>query len=249
MSFVVVIPARYASTRLPGKPLRQILDKPMLQHVYERGCESSATEVLIATDDERIAAAAEAFGATVCMTGTHHQSGTERIAEVADICDWDDQQIVVNLQGDEPAMPPGLIDQCADLLDSENADIATLASPLLREEDLGNPNIVKVLRDVNHHALYFSRAAIPYVREPTHRKLAASTALHHHGIYAYRCGELRRLVAAERSDLETCEQLEQLRALSLGMTIIVGVPPRRPGIGVDTEEDLQRAAIELQSRG
>ena len=246
MSFVVVIPARYASTRLPGKPLREILGKPMLQHVYERGCESSATEVVIATDDERIAAAAEGFGATVCMTGDQHQSGTERIAEVAEICDWDDPQVVVNLQGDEPAMPPGLIDQCADLLNDRSADIATLASPLLRDEDMDNPNVVKVICDANRHAIYFSRAAIPFVRDAANRALAVNAALHHHGIYAYRCGELRTLVAAERSDLETCEQLEQLRALSLGMTIVVGVPVQRPGIGVDTEEDLLRAAAELQ---
>jgi len=246
LSFVVVIPARYASTRLPGKPLREILGKPMLQHVYERGCESSATEVVIATDDERIAAAAEGFGATVCMTGDQHQSGTERIAEVAEICDWDDRQVVINLQGDEPAMPPGLIDQCADLLNDRSADIATLASPLLRDEDMDNPNVVKVICDANRHAIYFSRAAIPFVRDAANRALAVNAALHHHGIYAYRCGELRTLVAAERSDLETCEQLEQLRALSLGMTIVVGVPVQRPGIGVDTEEDLLRAAAELQ---
>ena len=246
MSFVVVIPARYASTRLPGKPLREILGKPMLQHVYERGCESSATEVVIATDDERIAAAAEGFGATVCMTGDQHQSGTERIAEVAEICDWDDRQVVINLQGDEPAMPPGLIDQCADLLSDKSADIATLASPLLRDDDLDNPNIVKVICDANRHAIYFSRAAIPYARDAANRALAVSAALHHHGIYAYRCSELRTLVAAECSDLETCEQLEQLRALSLGMTIVVGVPVQRPGIGVDTEEDLLHAAAELQ---
>jgi len=246
MNFVVVIPARYASTRLPGKPLREILGKPMLQHVYERGLESSATDVVIATDDERIATAGEAFGATVCMTGDQHQSGTERIAEVADIFDWDDSQVVVNLQGDEPAMPPGLIDQCADLLSDQSADIATLASPLLRDEDLDNPNIVKVVCDASQHAIYFSRAAIPYAREPANRALAVRSALHHHGIYAYRCGELRTLIGAAPSDLETCEQLEQLRALSLGMTIAVGVPAQRPGVGVDTEDDLQRAAIELQ---
>jgi 3-deoxy-manno-octulosonate cytidylyltransferase (CMP-KDO synthetase) len=246
MNFVVVIPARYASTRLPGKPLREILGKPMLQHVYERGCESSATEVVIATDDERIAEAAEAFGATVCMTGNHHQSGTERIAEVAEIFDWGDHQTVVNLQGDEPAMPSSLIDQCADLLNDQSADVATLASRLLRDEDLDNPNIVKVVCDANRHAIYFSRAAIPYARDAANRALAASTALHHHGIYAYRCGELRMLVAAEPSALETCEQLEQLRTLSLGMTIVVGIPTQRPGVGVDTEEDLLRAAAELQ---
>lgn len=244
-NFVVVIPARYASTRLPGKALRNIHGKPMLQHVFERGSESHAREVVVATDDNRIADAAAAFGATVCMTGDQHRSGTERIAEVADVLDWDDEQIVVNLQGDEPAMPAVLIDQCAELLEDAAADIATLASPLLTLEDFENPNVVKVLRDDNSHALYFSRAAIPFTRGGDSRTLAAEAALHHHGIYAYRCGILRRLVAAEPSKLEVCEQLEQLRALSLGMTIAVGVPTVRPGTGVDTEADLASAAREL----
>lgn len=244
-NFVVVIPARYASTRLPGKVLREIHGKPMLQHVFERGTESRATEVVIATDDERIADVASAFGAIVCMTGNQHRSGTERIAEVADLMDWADDQIVVNLQGDEPAMPAMLINQCVELLDDATADIATLASPLLADEDFENPNVVKVIRDMNNHAIYFSRAAIPYSREAENSTLAASAALHHHGIYAYRCGVLRRLVVAEPSDLEVCEQLEQLRALSLGMTIVVGVPPVRPGTGVDTEADLHRAVREI----
>ena len=243
--FVVVIPARYASVRLPGKALRDICGKPMIQHVYERGTESGASEVVIATDDERIAKAAETFGATVCMTGNDHQSGTERIAEVADLMDWGDEQIVVNLQGDEPTMPAQLIDECATLLDDATADIATLASPFLGEEDFQNPNCVKVVRDVNDHAIYFSRAAIPYPRDAGSDERAASAALQHHGIYAYRCGILRRFVAAEPSELEVCEQLEQLRALSLGMTIAVGVPSVRPGPGVDTEEDLQRAKRDL----
>ena len=244
--FVVVIPARYASVRLPGKALRDIRGKPMIQHAYERGTESGATEVVIATDDERIAEAAEAFGAVVCMTGDHHQSGTERIAEVADLMDWEDKQVVVNLQGDEPAMPPQLIDQCASLLDDATADIATLASPFRNRDDFQNPNCVKVIRDVNDHAIYFSRASIPYPRDEGSDARAVSAALHHHGIYAYRCGVLRQLVAAAPSELEVCEQLEQLRALSLGMTIAVGVPPIRPGTGVDTEEDLERANRELE---
>lgn len=244
-NFVVVIPARYASMRLPGKALRKIGGKPMLQHVYERGCESGATEVIIATDDDRIADAATDFGATVCMTGNQHRSGTERIAEAADLLDWDDRQIVVNLQGDEPTMPAALIDQCASLLEDEAADMATLASPLLNVKDLDDPNIVKVIRDIDDHAIYFSRAAIPHAREAGNRNLAAAAALHHHGIYAYRCGVLRRLVAAEPSDLEICEQLEQLRALSLSMKIAVAVPAERPGTGVDTEDDLGRAKREL----
>ena len=243
--FVVVIPSRYASSRLPGKPLLELQGKPMIQHVYERGMESGATEVVIATDDDRIAEAAETFAATVCMTGRDHQSGTERIAEVADLLDWDDAQIVVNLQGDEPSMPANLINQCAALLDDATADIATLASPFLSVADFESPNCVKVIRDVNDHAIYFSRAAIPYSRENERRELAMDTALHHHGIYAYRCGVLRQLVSAEPSPLEVSEQLEQLRALSLGMSIAVGVPAVRPGIGVDTRDDLRRAAEDL----
>jgi 3-deoxy-manno-octulosonate cytidylyltransferase (CMP-KDO synthetase) len=243
--FVVVIPSRFASSRLPGKPLRELNGKPMIQHVYERGMESGAGEVIVATDDDRIAEVAESFAATVCMTGRDHQSGTERIAEVADLLDWDDAQVVVNLQGDEPSMPAELINQCAALLDDATADIATLASPFRSTADFENPNCVKVIRDVNNHAIYFSRATIPYSRENEQRELAMDSALHHHGIYAYRCGVLRRFVNAEPSPLEVSEQLEQLRALSLGMSIAVGVPSLRPGIGVDTQDDLCRAAEDL----
>jgi 3-deoxy-manno-octulosonate cytidylyltransferase (CMP-KDO synthetase) len=243
--FVVVIPARYASTRLPGKPLLKINGKAMIEHVHERASESRATEIIIATDDDRIADVAESFGATVCMTSDHHQSGTERIAEVAELLDWDDDQVVVNLQGDEPAMPAELINQCAELLEDATADIATLASPFLTREDFESPNCVKVIRDANNHAIYFSRAAIPYARDPKNASRAKDTALHHHGIYAYRCGVLRMLVVAEPSELEMCEQLEQLRAMSLGLRIAVGVPHRRPGLSVDTADDLQRVAAQL----
>lgn len=244
--FVVVIPSRYASTRLPGKPLREINGKTLLQHVYERGCESAASEIVIATDDERIASVAESFGAAVCMTGDQHRSGSERIAEVCELLDWDDEKIVVNLQGDEPSMPAALINQCAALLEDASVDIATLASPFLSQDDFDSPNCVKVIRDTNDHAIYFSRATIPYARNDEHIDIAMESALHHHGIYAYRCGVLRRLVKATPSALEVSEQLEQLRALSLGMTIVVGIPPQRPGVGVDTEDDLRRAARELQ---
>ena len=242
--FVVVIPARYASVRLPGKPLREIAGKPMIQHVYLRGTESHAREVVIATDDERIAEVGESFGARVCMTGNQHRSGSERIAEVCDIMDWRDEQVVVNLQGDEPAMPAQLIDQCAALLDDPGADIATLASPLASIEDFDNPNVVKVLVDANADAIYFSRAAIPFPREVGQKDAAMRAARHHHGIYAYRSGVLRRLVSTEPSELEVAEQLEQLRALSMGLTIRVGQPERRPGAGVDTEADL--AALERE---
>jgi 3-deoxy-manno-octulosonate cytidylyltransferase (CMP-KDO synthetase) len=245
IDFVVVIPARFASSRLPGKPLREINGKPMIEHVYDRARESAARDVVVATDDDRIADAAAAFGATVCMTGDQHRSGTERIAEVVDLFDWRDDTIVVNLQGDEPAMPASLIDQCAELLAGSDADLATLASPLLSDEDFENPNVVKVVVDVGGNALYFSRATIPYPRDEARSAEAREAALHHHGIYAYRCGVLRRLVAAEPSPLETAEQLEQLRALSLGMKIRVGIPDVRPGAGVDTEADLAAVAKEL----
>lgn len=243
--FVVVIPARYASERLPGKPLREINGKAMIEHVYQRGLESAAKEVVIATDDDRVAAAAEGFGAKICMTGDQHRSGTERIAEVAEILDWSDDVVVVNLQGDEPAMPPSLINQCAALLDDTSVDVATLASPLASLDDFNNPNVVKVVLNDNDDAIYFSRASIPYPRSEDNSRQAMDSALHHHGIYGYRCGVLRQLVNAEPSPLELAEQLEQLRALSLGMCIRVGRPEQRPGRGVDTEADLSAVADEL----
>ena len=248
IDFVVVIPARYASERLPGKPLREINGKPMIEHVYQRGLESDAKEVVIATDDERIAEAAEGFGATVCMTGDRHRSGTERIAEVADVLDWSDEAIVVNLQGDEPAMPPALINQCAALLDDLTVDVSTLASPIASQEDFDNPNVVKVVLNADDDAIYFSRASIPYPRSEDKSRKAMNAALHHHGIYGYRCGILRQLVDAEASLLELAEQLEQLRAMSLGMRIRVGRPAVRPGKGVDTEQDLRDVAKELAAK-
>jgi 3-deoxy-manno-octulosonate cytidylyltransferase (CMP-KDO synthetase) len=246
--FVVVIPARFESERLPGKPLRLIAGLPMIQHVWQRAVESEASQVVIATDDERIQAAAEAFGATVCMTSNRHRSGTERIAEVADLLAWRDEQRVVNLQGDEPLMPPEVISECAALLDDPHADVATLASPLQSLDDFNDSNTVKVVLDQNGFALYFSRAAIPHPRETASNDLAMKSALHHHGIYGYRCGVLRQLVAAEPSDLERCEHLEQLRALGLGQKIKVGRPTCRPGPGVDTENDLSKVNELLDSR-
>ncbi len=241
--FKVVIPARFASERLPGKPLRPIGGQPMIEHVWRRASESGASEVVIATDDERIGDAAEGFGALVCMTGDQHRSGTERIAEVADLLDWDDEQIVVNLQGDEPAMPPSLINQCAALLAGSDADMATLASPLLSSEDYRSPNVVKVVLADDGNALYFSRSPIPHRRGEADG--VPDAGLHHHGIYGYRCGVLRRLVVAQPSPLEVSEKLEQLRALSLGLRIQVGVPERRPGPGVDTEADIAAAEAAL----
>lgn len=239
-SFVVVIPARYASERLPGKPLREIAGKTMLQHVYERGMESDATDVLIATDDRRIIDAASDFGASAHMTASHHRSGTERLAEISEALGWPDDLIVINLQGDEPMMPAALINQCASLLDDASVDVATLASPLASKADYENPNVVKVVSDNDGNAIYFSRAPIPYSMNKKTDELALQTAMHHHGIYAYRCGTLRTIVAAERSELEACEQLEQLRALSIGLRIKVAKALSRPPAGVDTEDDLAR---------
>ncbi|HSD69955.1 MAG TPA: 3-deoxy-manno-octulosonate cytidylyltransferase, partial [Woeseiaceae bacterium] len=226
--FHVVIPARYASSRLPGKPLRMLAGKPMLQHVWERGSESDAESVVIATDDRRIADAATAFGADVCMTSDKHPSGSDRIAEVCRVRKWPGERIVVNLQGDEPTMPAELINQCAGLLDDDDADISTLASRLSSIDDLHNPGIVKVLLDVRGYALIFSRAAIPHARSEDTQGLAGDTALHHHGIYAYRVSALLRMVAGKPPAIELCEQLEQLRALHLGMRVRVGLPALRP---------------------
>ncbi|HZW59405.1 MAG TPA: 3-deoxy-manno-octulosonate cytidylyltransferase [Woeseiaceae bacterium] len=236
--FVVVIPARYASERLPGKPLRLIAGRTMIEHVYACARASEADETIIATDDRRIADAARRFGADVCMTSGHHNSGTERLAEVCSERRWAGTQRVINLQGDEPLMPPELINQCAELLEDPDVDVSTLASPLRSEADFRSPNVVKVVRSEIGDALYFSRAAIPHARETVNTALAMESALHHHGIYGYRAAILQRLVAAQASPLEVCERLEQLRALSLGMTIRVGLPGRRPGPGVDTEADL-----------
>lgn len=245
MKFVVVIPARFASTRLPGKALVEIHGQPMLRHVFDRGVESGATNVIVATDDSRIAEVAEGFGATVCMTNTTHTSGTDRIAEVANAMHWGDEQIVVNLQGDEPNMPAICIRECAQLLSDEDVDVGTLASPFLSAEDFRSPNCVKVVCDDRGRALYFSRASIPFARDADAEDAARSSALHHHGIYAYRSRVLRRIVAAKRSRLEKAEELEQLRALSLGMVVHVGVPSERPGIGVDTDADLARVKDEM----
>lgn len=243
--FTVVIPARYASTRLPGKPLRLIAGEPMIQHVYRIATRSAADEVWIATDDARIEDAARGFGANVCMTAAEHTSGTERLAEVCEQLRWPDDLVVVNLQGDEPLMPPSLIDQCAGLLDSTTADMATLASELFSAADYEDPNVAKIVVDANDNALYFSRAAIPFSRDKDSLELARATSLRHHGIYAYRRHVLATLVAAEPCAMEECEKLEQLRALWLGLTLKVGRADVRPGPGVDTEEDLAKVNTAL----
>ena len=214
----------------------------MIQHVHRLATQSNAAEVWIATDDERIDEAARGFGANVCMTSADHHSGTERLAEVCELQSWPDDLAVVNLQGDEPLLPPVLIDECAALLEDDSVGMGTLASPMDSEEDFQNPNVAKIITDQYDNALYFSRAPIPYSRDQHTDKLTMQTALRHHGIYAYRCAVLRQLIAAGPCAMEQCEKLEQLRALWLGITLRVGRASVRPGQGVDTEEDI--AAVE-----
>lgn len=248
--FRVVIPARLASVRLPGKVLRPIGGRPMLQWVYERAANAGAQQVLIATDDERIASAAGAFGAQAVMTAATHLSGTDRIAEVARAANWSADDIVVNLQADEPLMPAALIRQVATLLESPpRADIATLATPIGSVAELFDPNAVKVVCDAAGRALYFSRAPIPWNRAGAAGGPASQTdpsgARRHVGLYAYRVGALLRLAALPAGVLEMREQLEQLRALESGLTIRVADAHEAPGPDVNTFADLERVATLL----
>jgi len=247
VDFVVVIPSRFSSLRLPGKPLQMIGDRTMLQRVYERGQASGATRVIIATDDQRIVTAAESFSAECILTSSTHRSGTDRLAEVANTLEFSDEQIIVNLQGDEPFMPPANISQCADLLAESTANIGTLASPMESMEAFGNPNVVKVVVDRDDNAIYFGRARIPFPRDERRADAAHQAALHHHGIYSYRNKDLQTIVQAEPAVIEQVEQLEQLRALWLGMTIRVAVPQEKPGPGIDTEEDLAEARKRVEN--
>lgn len=242
MSFVAIIPARYASTRLPGKPLVDINGLPMVLHVMQRAKESGAEQVIVATDHADVAAAVEAAGGEVCMTRADHQSGTERLAEVIDRYGFADDKIIVNVQGDEPMIPPTIIRQVANNLASAAAGMATLAVPIVSAEEAFNPNAVKVVTDAAGYALYFSRAAIPWERErfAASREDIGDTFLRHIGIYAYRAGFIRRYVTWEPSQLEQIELLEQLRVLWYGEKIHVDVAHEVPSAGVDTPEDLAR---------
>ncbi|MDY6813840.1 MAG: 3-deoxy-manno-octulosonate cytidylyltransferase [Pseudomonadota bacterium] len=251
MTFKVVIPARHGATRLPGKPLRQIAGKPMIWHVWRRAVESGAAAVVIATDHASIVAAAREFGADVCLTAAHHASGTDRLAEVCASRGWADGQIVVNLQGDEPAMPAENVRRVAENLAAEPlADLATLCVPVGRVEELLDHNVVKVVRDARDFALYFSRSPIPWHRDGGFSRDAGMPPgkwYRHVGLYAYRVGALRRFAALPVADLEQVERLEQLRALTAGMHIHVGQALALPGIGVDTEADLARVEQLLAS--
>ncbi|HAS64511.1 MAG TPA: 3-deoxy-manno-octulosonate cytidylyltransferase [Vibrio sp.] len=240
MSFTVVIPARYQSTRLPGKPLADIAGKPMIQWVYEQSIQAGADNVIIATDDERVEKAAKAFGAQVCMTSPDHESGTERLAEVVKLMGIADDQIIVNVQGDEPLIPPTIIAQVADNLANSQAPMATLAVEITDEAEVFNPNAVKVLTDKDGYAMYFSRATIPWDRDNfANNNTVAQPLLRHIGIYAYRAGFINTYINWQPSALEKIECLEQLRVLWYGEKIHVAVAKEAPAAGVDTPEDLE----------
>ncbi|MEM6159810.1 3-deoxy-manno-octulosonate cytidylyltransferase [Erwinia sp. P6884] len=248
MNFVAIIPARFASTRLPGKPLVDIHGKPMVVHVMERALESGADRVIVATDSEAVAEAVRAAGGEVCMTRADHHSGTERLAEVIERYQFSDETIIVNVQGDEPMIPPVIVRQVADNLVKSEAGMATLAVPIESAEEAFNPNAVKVVRDARGYALYFSRAAIPWDRErfATSRETIGETFLRHIGIYGYRAGFIRRYVSWEPSPLEQIELLEQLRVLWYGEKIHVDVARAIPSVGVDTQEDLVRVRAAMK---
>lgn len=243
--FYVVIPARYASSRFPGKPLQNIAGQPMIQRVWQQAQKSGAQQLVIATDDQRIFAACRAFGAEVVMTRDDHESGTDRLAEVAAIMGWPADAIVVNVQGDEPLIPPAVIDQVAiNLAAHPEAAMATLAEPIDDMASLMNNNVVKVLSDKNGLALTFSRAPLPWARDAfvaSPDELPAGVAFRRHiGIYAYRVGFLQRFVEWGPCWLEQTECLEQLRALWHGEQIHVADALETPPHGVDTPEDLER---------
>jgi 3-deoxy-manno-octulosonate cytidylyltransferase (CMP-KDO synthetase) len=243
--FRVVIPARFASTRLPGKVLAPVGGRPMIEHVHRLAVLSGAQEVVVATDDERVRAVCSAFGAAVELTSRDHPSGTDRIAEVARLRHWDDDSIVVNVQADEPLLPPALIDQAAALLAGDaTADIATLCTPITAIDEYLDPDVVKVVTRTDGRALYFSRAPIPWNRDGAAAGLASQQdwrgSRRHIGIYAYRIGALRRLAASGPTPLEQIERLEQLRALQSGLAIAVAEAIEAPGPGVDNAADLAK---------
>lgn len=249
-AFKVVIPARYGSSRLPGKPLLNIAGKPMVLHVCDRAKEAGAVQIVVATDDVRILDTVKAYGFDAVMTSPVHESGTERLAEVAEILQWDNEDIIVNLQGDEPLIPAEYIALAANSLASQTtAGIATLAAEISAAEEIFNPNAVKVVLDKRCYALYFSRAAIPWDREEfQHSKPEAirkDTYLRHIGMYAYRVSFLQRYVQWESSALEKIEMLEQLRILWEGEKILVAKVKQAPEAGVDTQEDLLRVEKRL----
>jgi 3-deoxy-manno-octulosonate cytidylyltransferase (CMP-KDO synthetase) len=237
VDFKIVIPARYASTRLPGKPLLDIAGKPMMVRVAEQAQKSGASEIVIATDFEKIMQVAAAHNIKAVMTNINHASGTDRIAEVAQLLNWADDDIVVNVQGDEPLIDPILIKEvAAQLANNQHAVMATACHAIHDEASFLNPNIVKVVMDANGNALYFSRAPIPYPRDDSYKQ---NIQAHRHiGIYAYRVGFLKKYAELAVTELEKIESLEQLRVLQHGYKIAVSITQHAPASGVDTQEDL-----------
>ena len=236
--FSIIIPARYASTRLPGKPLLDIKGKPLIQHVFDIATATRAKNVYIATDDDRIADNAKKFGAKVVMTSADHQSGTDRLAEVVEKTKMADDEIIVNLQGDEYGLPAVLIDQVATgLYKHHDTQVATLCEVIKNTEDYTNPNIVKVVFDINNTAIYFSRSPIPANRSGG----LPEQVYRHIGLYAYRAGYLREFTRLKSCILEQSEALEQLRVLYYGGKIHVAIAVAETGIGIDTSDDLELA--------
>ncbi|MCK5726437.1 MAG: 3-deoxy-manno-octulosonate cytidylyltransferase [Thiotrichaceae bacterium] len=240
----IVIPSRYDSTRLPAKPLRLIAGKPMIERVYQQANKSKIDSICVATDDTRIYKTVEAFNGNAVMTHKDHRSGTERLAEVCEKMQWDDNDIVINLQGDEPLIPPEVINQLANEAILSLAEITTLGTPIQRIKDIFNPNIVKIVLDAKQHALYFSRAPIAWDRDnfswQEQEGLSQSPCYRHLGMYAYRVKALKQIPLLPPSPLEALESLEQLRPLYHGMKIQVAIVDEAPQHGVDTEEDLMR---------
>jgi len=251
MEFRVIIPARFESTRLPGKVLIDIKGKPMVQHVYERAVESGAEHVLVATDDQRVVDAVESFGGNVCLTSSEHQSGTERLAEAVEALDCEDDEVIIGLQADEPLMPADVIRQLAESLDEhDNVKIASICQPITDESELFDPHSVKVVLNRRHFAMYFSRAPIPWDRDSFSDPATAKPTDHHFrhvGIYGYRASFLREYVDWSDSPIETMESLEQLRILWHGGRILMNISKKVIPPGVDTQADLKKAAASLKA--
>ena len=249
MYYTVIIPSRYSYTGLPAKALADIAGQPLIVHGVNQANQSAASRVIVATDDDRIAEGLKIVQCEVCMTSPDHQSGSDRLAEVVRQLEFDDQDIVVNVQGDEPIIPPKLIDEVAQsLIDNPAAQMSTAAHVLSDTEDLNNPNGVKLVTNQKAEALYFSRAAIPFHRDKDHEGDDPINALRHIGIYAYRVGFLKKFSDLPPSTLEKTESLEQLRALENGAIIAVHTIDYDAGIGVDTQQDLDRVRAIIQKR-
>ncbi|MEM0910859.1 MAG: 3-deoxy-manno-octulosonate cytidylyltransferase [Pseudomonadota bacterium] len=253
MSFTVVIPARYASTRFPGKPLVDVNGKPMIQHVFERSIASGASAVYIATDDKRICARCNQFCDSVVMTSSEHENGTSRIAEVIETKNIPDDEIIINVQGDEPFIPPENIVQLADLLsNNDEASMSTLSFPIDDAADIFNPNVVKVVTDKHDRALYFSRSPIPFARDFIKgNELTVTidelpfTYMRHIGIYGSRAGFVKTYKALPPTPLSVHESLEQLRVLEHGFAILIASANVAPPHGIDTPADLEKLLSSL----